>query len=74
VRIADTGIGIGEEDLPRIFERFHKADKSRHRTGGGSGLGLAIAKKIVDLHRGSIDAQSKPGDGAVFTVRLPAGK
>jgi len=74
VRIADTGIGIGEEDLPRIFERFHKADKSRHRTGGGSGLGLAIAKKIVDLHRGSIDAQSKPGDGSVFTVRLPAGK
>jgi len=72
VRVADTGIGIGEADLPRIFERFYKADKSRNRAGGGSGLGLSIVKKIVDLHQGSIDVRSGPGEGTAFTVRLPA--
>ena len=70
VEVSDTGIGIGEEDLPRIFERFHKADRSRNRAAGGSGLGLAIAKKIVDLHSGSIAVSSRPGEGTVFTVRL----
>ena len=71
VRVSDTGIGIGEEDLPRIFERFHRADPARGRAGGGSGLGLAIARKIVDLHRGSISVRSQPGEGTEFTVRLP---
>ena len=71
VRISDTGIGIPEEDLPRIFERFYKADKSRTRTKEGSGLGLSIVKKIVDLHKGTVEVESKVGDGAVFIVRLP---
>src|SRR5690606_31799966 len=52
VTVSDTGPGIAEEDQPRIFERFYKADKSRHRAAGGSGLGLSIAKKIVEIHRG----------------------
>ena len=71
VVVSDTGIGIGEEDLPLIFERFHKADRSRNRAAGGSGLGLSIAKKIIELHRGAITARSRPGEGAEFTVRLP---
>ncbi|SPE41910.1 Two-component sensor histidine kinase [Candidatus Sulfopaludibacter sp. SbA3] len=71
VSIADTGIGIAPEDQPHVFERFYKADKSRNRSAGGSGLGLAIAKKVVQLHRGTIAVQSQPGAGATFIVELP---
>ncbi|MBN9656877.1 MAG: HAMP domain-containing protein [Acidobacteria bacterium] len=72
VRIADTGIGIAAEDQPRIFERFYKADPSRRHSAGGNGLGLAIAKRVVELHQGSIAVRSQPGAGAEFVVTLPA--
>ncbi|WP_258525619.1 cell wall metabolism sensor histidine kinase WalK [Paenibacillus sp. YN15] len=72
VWIADNGPGIAEEDQARIFERFYKADRSRTRSGGGSGLGLSIAHKIVEMHGGSITVASKPGEGAAFTVLIPA--
>ncbi len=70
--IVDTGIGMAPEDQPHVFERFYKADQSRERTREGSGLGLAIAKKIVDLHQGTIGLTSKVGGGTTFTVSLPA--
>ena len=72
LRVADTGPGIPSVELPRIFERFYKADKSRHRDGEGSGLGLAIARHTVDAHGGHIRAESEPGRGSVFIVELPA--
>jgi two-component system, OmpR family, phosphate regulon sensor histidine kinase PhoR len=71
VRIADSGCGVAEEDLPRIFERFYKADQSRSSSAGGSGLGLSIASTIVGMHQGDVSASSKPGEGTEFTVRLP---
>ncbi|MCP8970436.1 sensor histidine kinase [Ectobacillus ponti] len=71
LEFSDTGIGIAEEDLKRIFEPYYKADASRNRAKGGSGLGLAITQKIIALHGGSITVQSKPGEGTRFTVILP---
>jgi two-component system, OmpR family, sensor kinase len=71
LRVADTGQGIPPEDLPHIFERFYRADKSRTRPQGRNGLGLAICKAIVDAHGGSIEVVSKPGAGSTFTVKLP---
>jgi len=70
--VRDTGPGIPPEELPRIFDRFYRADKSRSRGTGGSGLGLAIVRSIVELHKGSIRVESKTGEGACFTVTLPA--
>ena len=69
VSIADKGIGIAREDLPHVFERFYKADKSR--SGGGTGLGLAIAKHVVQAHGGEISVQSEEGKGSVFSFTLP---
>ncbi|MBN1260853.1 MAG: two-component sensor histidine kinase, partial [Anaerolineae bacterium] len=72
VSVGDTGTGIPPEDLPYIFERFWRNDKSRARTGhGGSGLGLAIAKQYIELHHGAITVESTPGAGSLFTFTLP---
>jgi Signal transduction histidine kinase len=70
-QVSDTGIGICEEDRIHLFERFYKADKSRSRANGGNGLGLSIVKKIVDVHRGSVQVMSESGKGTQFTVSLP---
>jgi len=71
--LADTGPGIPPESLPRVFERFYRADKSRSREEGGTGLGLAIARQLAVAHGGDIRAANRPGGGAEFTVRLPVG-
>ena len=69
--MADTGEGIPPEDLPRVFERFYRVDPSRARTTGGTGLGLTIARQLVEAHRGTIRAESTPGQGSRFIFELP---
>ncbi|MGX4583221.1 HAMP domain-containing sensor histidine kinase [Paenibacillus chitinolyticus] len=71
VTVADTGIGLTEEDRQHVFERFYKADKSRTSSGGGSGLGLSIVQKIIEMHDGGISVESRLGEGTVFLVTLP---
>jgi heavy metal sensor kinase len=69
--VRDTGIGIAQEDLPNIFERFYRADKARSRESGGVGLGLSIGRWISEAHGGTIDVQSSLGSGSIFRLRLP---
>ena len=71
--VQDTGTGIAPQDLPRVFDRFFRGDSARQSHEGESGLGLAIAKSLVELHEGTISAESRLGEGSTFTVRLPAG-
>jgi signal transduction histidine kinase len=71
VSVADTGEGISAEDLPNMFERFYRVDKSRARVDGGSGLGLTITKRIVEAHGGTIGVASEVGKGSTFTFTLP---
>ncbi|MGY3678618.1 sensor histidine kinase [Streptomyces sp. TE33382] len=71
VEVVDTGNGIGPDDLPHVFDRFWRAEKSRSRRTGGSGLGLAIVRKLTEAHGGTASATSTEGAGSVFTLRLP---
>ncbi|HRF50541.1 MAG TPA: ATP-binding protein, partial [Anaerolineales bacterium] len=70
--VRDTGVGIAIEDLPRIFERFYRAEPARTRASGGAGLGLAIARGLVEAHGGRILVTSTPGSGTTFTIEIPA--
>lgn len=70
IAIRDTGIGIPDEDLNRVFERFYRVDKARSRAVGGTGLGLAIVKHIIEAHNSKIIVQSKLGEGSIFSFKL----
>ena len=71
LRVQDTGIGISEEHIPFLFDRFYRVDRARSRAEGGVGLGLAISHWIVESHGGSIHVESTPDKGSTFTVLLP---
>jgi heavy metal sensor kinase len=71
IKVVDTGIGIAEEDLPHIFDRFYRVDKARTTGAGGVGLGLSICKEIAEVHSGKIEVESEAGKGSVFKVYLP---
>jgi two-component system phosphate regulon sensor histidine kinase PhoR len=71
VCVQDNGIGIRQEDIPRIFERFYRVDQARNMQQGGTGLGLALAKKIVEGHSGRIEVESELDKGSTFSIILP---
>jgi signal transduction histidine kinase len=72
VGVRDSGIGIGPEHLPRIFERFYRVDTARSREGGGTGLGLSIVRHLVEAHGGRVMAESEPGKGTTIAALVPA--
>ncbi len=71
VSVTDTGAGISSEDLPHVFDRFYRVDRSRSRSTGGSGLGLAIVKQLVEAQNGRVWTDSRVGKGSIFSFRLP---
>jgi two-component system sensor histidine kinase SenX3 len=71
IAVTDQGVGIPEDELDRVFERFFRSDPARSRNTGGSGLGLSIVKHVVQNHGGDIRVWSQPGNGSTFTIRLP---
>lgn len=73
VSVTDTGIGVAAEQIPRLFERFHRIENARSRSNEGSGIGLALVQELVALHRGTITAHSTEGEGTRFTITLPFG-
>jgi PAS domain S-box-containing protein len=73
VTVADTGIGVPEQEMPRLFERFHRIENARSRSNEGSGIGLALVQELIALHGGTITASSTEGAGTTFTIRLPSG-
>jgi PAS domain S-box-containing protein len=73
VTVADTGIGVPRQEMPRLFERFHRIENARSRSNEGSGIGLALVQELVQLHGGTITASSAEGEGTTFTIRLPSG-
>ncbi|AXX31301.1 SpoIIE family protein phosphatase [Actinosynnema pretiosum subsp. pretiosum] len=73
VTVADTGVGVPVDELPRLFERFHRIENTRARSAEGSGIGLALVRELVGLHGGEISAAGAPGGGTAFTIRLPLG-
>jgi PAS domain S-box-containing protein len=72
IEITDTGIGIAEDDLPKIFDRFYRSSTARQSRKGGTGLGLAIVQRIVEMHNGKIEVETKIGDGTTFRIILPS--
>ena len=72
ISVADHGIGIPARDIERVFERFYRVDQARSRQTGGTGLGLAIVRHVVANHHGSVEIESRLGEGSRFTLRLPA--
>ena len=74
VSVSDTGVGVAEAEMPRLFERFHRVENALARSTEGSGIGLALVKELVELHGGTIGATSREGEGTTFTVTLPFGR
>ena len=74
ISVVDQGIGIPQDELDRIFERFYRVDPARHRSTGGTGLGLSIVKHVAQVHGGAIEVQSTPGQGTTFRLKLPIAK
>jgi two-component system sensor histidine kinase BaeS len=72
LEVADSGVGIAPEDVPKVFTRFWRGERSRSRATGGAGIGLSIVKELVNAHGGKIDVSSTPGKGSAFTVWIPS--